>query len=139
MLSILSPSPQSPIPNPDPKFKTSLKTWHVACDTSPQTCPKSRFPIRIIVLDIFLSQGLTLLTAGVVSYKNKDKIFFTFPQDVWLWIFVSMLFVFVSLLICSKFYKKMYPGIKLISTELVLFPFRLKLFQFPILDILYLF
>ena len=43
-----------------------------------------------------------------------------------------MLFVFVSLIVCARFYKKMYPGIKLIRTELVLFPFRLKLFYFPI-------
>ena len=36
-------------------------------------CPKSRFPIRIIVFDeleliIFVSQGLTLSTANVVTY-----------------------------------------------------------------------
>ena len=43
-----------------------------------------------------------------------------------MWIFCSMIFVTVSLIICSKFYKKMFPGMKLISRELVLLPFRFK-------------
>ena len=39
-------------------------------------CPKSRFPIRIIVFDeqeliIFVSQGLTLSTASLVFANNK--------------------------------------------------------------------
>ena len=38
-------------------------------------CPKSRFPIRIIVFDeleliIFVSQGLTLSTASLVETEN---------------------------------------------------------------------
>ena len=39
-----------------------------------------------------------------------------------MWIFFSIFVVSGSLKICSKFYKKMFPGIKLISTELVLIP-----------------
>ena len=44
-----------------------------------------------------------------------------------MWIFCSMLSVSVSLVITSRCYKKICPGIKLISSELVLFPFRFKL------------
>ena len=47
--------------------------------------------------------------------------------DVWMWIFLSMLFVSMSLVITSICYKKFCPGTKLTSTELVLFPFRLKI------------
>ena len=39
-----------------------------------------------------------------------------------MWIFVSIIIVIVSLKISSRYYKKMYPGMKLISTELVLIP-----------------
>ena len=42
-----------------------------------------------------------------------------------MWIFFSIFVVSGSLEICSRFYKKMFPGIKLISTELVLIPFWL--------------
>ena len=49
-----------------------------------------------------------------------------------MWIFCSLLFVCVTMIIISRYYKKIIPEIKLISTELVLFPFRLKLFYFPI-------
>ena len=45
-----------------------------------------------------------------------------------MWIFCSMLFVSMSLVITSRCYKKICPGIKLISSELVLFPFRLKIY-----------
>ena len=46
-------------------------------------------------------------------------------QFVWMWIFLSMFVVSVSLMICAKFYKEIIPGLRLNSTELVLFPFRL--------------
>ena len=41
-------------------------------------CPKSRFPIRIIVFDeleliIFVSQGLTLSTASLVGYYGSQE------------------------------------------------------------------
>ena len=41
-------------------------------------CPKSRFPIQIIVFDeleliIFVSQGLTLSTASLVVTNNSTK------------------------------------------------------------------
>ena len=39
-----------------------------------------------------------------------------------MWIFGSITSVIVFLNILSRFYKKMYPGMKLISTELVLIP-----------------
>ena len=42
-------------------------------------------------------------------------------------IFCSMLFVSVALIITSRIYKKMYPGMKLNSNEVVLIPFRLVL------------
>ena len=41
-----------------------------------------------------------------------------------MWIFFSILLVSSSLVLCSRYYKKMFPGIKLISTELVLIPFQ---------------
>lgn len=47
-----------------------------------------------------------------------------FTQNVWIWIFCSILFVSVALIGATKFYKKMFPGINLISTEVVLIPFR---------------
>ena len=40
-----------------------------------------------------------------------------------MWIFGSITSVIVSLKISSRYYKKMYPRMKLISTELVLIPF----------------
>ena len=46
-----------------------------------------------------------------------------------MWIFSSILLVSLSLVICSKVYKKMYPDMQLLSTELVLIPFRL-IFKF---------
>ena len=42
-----------------------------------------------------------------------------------MWIFFSIFVVSVTLKICSKFYEKMTPGIRLISTEVVLIPFWL--------------
>ena len=46
-------------------------------------CPKSRFPIRIIVFDdleliIFVSQGLTLSTASLVFSRNATLVLLTF-------------------------------------------------------------
>ena len=52
------------------------------------------------------------------------------PQFVWSWIFFSMLCVTMSLKICSRCYEKMFPGIRLISNELVLLPFRLLLISY---------
>ena len=47
-----------------------------------------------------------------------------FSQFVWMLIFCSMLFVSVAFIISSRIYKKIYPGIKLNSNEVVLMPFR---------------
>ena len=47
-----------------------------------------------------------------------------FSQFVWMWIFCSILLVSVAFIISSRIYKKMYPGIKLNSEEVVLIPFR---------------
>ena len=47
-----------------------------------------------------------------------------FPQFVWMCIFCSILLVSVAFIISSRIYKKMYPGIKLNSEEVVLIPFR---------------
>ena len=58
-------------------------------------------------------------------YQFNKKLFVPFPQEVWMWIFGSMLFVSVSLILCLITYKKLFPGIRLISIELVLIPFRL--------------
>ena len=46
-------------------------------------CPKSRFPIQIIVFDeleliIFVSQSLTLSTASLVYHKNHCSIFLSY-------------------------------------------------------------
>ena len=41
-----------------------------------------------------------------------------------MWIFCSILFVSVALVISSRIYKKMYPEIKLNTEEVVLIPFR---------------
>ena len=41
-----------------------------------------------------------------------------------MWIFISIFLVLMSLIICSRFYNIMFPGIRSISTELVLIPFR---------------
>ena len=56
-------------------------------------CPKSRFPIQIIVFDeleliIFVSQGLTLSTASLVwSFAHSAAVF-----DIWSTVFqVEML------------------------------------------------
>ena len=48
-----------------------------------------------------------------------------------MWIFFSMFLVTVSLKICSKIYKTLFPGMNLISEELVLFPFRFYLKSNP--------
>ena len=37
-----------------------------------------------------------------------------------------MIFVISSLILCSRCYRRMYPGLKFISTELVLIPFRFE-------------
>ena len=41
-----------------------------------------------------------------------------------MWIFISIFLVLMSLIICSRFYNIMFPGIRFISTELVLIPLR---------------
>ena len=41
-----------------------------------------------------------------------------------MWIFISIFLVLMSLIICSRFYNIMFPGIRLISTEMVLIPLR---------------
>ena len=45
-------------------------------------------------------------------------------QFVWMMIFCSILLVSVAFIISSRIYKKMYPGMKLNSIEVVLIPFR---------------
>ena len=56
---------------------------------------------------------------------NGECIFVNFStQFVWMLIFCSMLFVSVAFIISSRIYKKIYPGIKLNSNEVVLMPFR---------------
>ena len=56
--------------------------------------------------------------------KNKSNFVTLFLKDVWMWIFCSILFVSMAMIISSICYKKMYPGIQLKSTELTLIPFR---------------
>ena len=55
-----------------------------------------------------------------IEYNNHLH---DYHQNVWMWIFGSITSVIVSLKIASRYYKKMYPRMKLISTELVLLPF----------------
>ena len=61
---------------------------------------------------------LVILKTYIVYYHLHD-----YHQNVWMWIFGSITSVIVSLKISSRYYKKMYPEMKLISTELVLIPF----------------
>ena len=52
-----------------------------------------------------------------------------------MFIFFSILIVVVSLIIMSRIYKKMYPGMKLVRTELVLIPFRSKFCFNPLMPV----
>ena len=53
-----------------------------------------------------------------------------------MWIFSSIFLVLVSLIICSRFYNIMFPGMRSISTELVLIPFRFSKFKSLIFNLM---
>ena len=83
---------------------------------------------------------LGLFTKAIIYITQDYKLFDFFSQQrVWMFIFCSILIVVVSLIIMSRIYEKMYPEMRLVSTELVLIPFRSNFYvDFKFSDLIFL-